>query len=244
VLDRNRGGAYLSILIAGIGMFGIFLFLTFYLQQTKGYSPVMAGVAFLPMVAMIAAAANLSNVVLLPRFGPKPLVTLGMLLAATGVALLTRIGVHTSYASTVLPSLLIDGAGLGLVIAPSINTGTYGVDVADAGVASASVNTGQQLGGSIGTSLLNTIAAGATAAYLTAHLSPRTLVHGRPSPALTGQALIHGYITAFWWAAVIFVCGAVVAGVLFRRGPLVRQQALGGTPTPAEGAAQPRAIPG
>jgi len=244
VLDRNRGGAYLSILIAGIGMFGIFLFLTFYLQQTKGYSPVMAGVAFLPMVAMIALAANLSNVVLLPRFGPKPLVTLGMLLAATGVALLTRIGVHTSYAATVLPSLLVAGAGLGLVIAPSINTGTYGVDIADAGVASASVNTGQQLGGSIGTSLLNTIAAGATTAYLTAHLSPRTLVHGRPSPALTGQALIHGYITAFWWAAVIFVCGAVVAGVLFRWGPLVKQQVPGGTPTPAEGAAQPRAIPG
>jgi EmrB/QacA subfamily drug resistance transporter len=244
VLDRNRGGAYLSILIAGIGMFGIFLFLTFYLQQTKGYSPVMAGVAFLPMVAMIATTANLSNVVLLPRFGPKPLVTLGMLLAATGVALMTRIGVHTSYAGTVLPSLLIDGAGLGLVIAPSINTGTYGVDIADAGVASASVNTGQQLGGSIGTSLLNTIAASATTAYLTAHVSPRTLTHGRPSPALTGQALIHGYITAFWWAAAIFLCGAVVAAAAFRWGPLVKQQPPGGMPTPAEGAAQPRAIPG
>ena len=244
VLDRNRGGAYLSILIAGIGMFGIFLFLTFYLQQTKGYSPVMAGVAFLPMVAMIAASANLSNVVLLPRFGPRPLVTVGMILAAVGVALMTRIGVHTSYAATVLPSLLIDGFGLGLVIAPSINTGTYGVDVADAGVASASVNTGQQLGGSIGTSLLNTIAAGATTAYLAAHVSPRTLIHGRPSPALTGQALIHGYTTAFWWAAVIFACGAVVAGLLFRSGPLVRPPAPGGVPAPAEGAAQPRVIPG
>jgi len=244
VLDRNRGGAYLSILIAGIGMFGIFLFLTFYMQQTKGYSPVMAGVAFLPMVAMIAATANLSNVVLLPRFGPKPLVICGMLLAGTGVALLTRIGVHTSYASTVLPALLVDGAGLGLVIAPSINTGTYGVGIEDAGVASASVNTGQQLGGSIGTSLLNTIAAGATTAFLAAHVSPRTLVHGRPSPALTSQALIHGYITAFWWAAAIFACGAAVATVLFRWGPLASQQPPGDAAVPAEGAAPSRAIPG
>ena len=89
------------------------------------------------------------------------------------------------------------------------------------------MNTGQQLGGSIGTSLLNTIAAGATTAYLTAHVSPRTLVHGRPSPALTGQALIHGYTTAFWWAAVIFACGAVVAGLLFRWGPLVRPAGSG-----------------
>ena len=117
----------------------------------------------------------------------------------------------------------------------------------DAGVASASVNTGQQLGGSIGTSLLNTVAAGATAAYLTAHISPRTLVGGKPGPSLVSVALVHGYTTAFWWAAGIFGCGAVVAAVLFRWGPLARQgqlvraDAVGAAP---QGSPEPGVIPG
>jgi EmrB/QacA subfamily drug resistance transporter len=247
VLDRNRGGAYLSILLAGSGMFGIFLFITYYLQQTLGFSPVTTGLAFLPMVAMIMIASNLSNIVLMPRFGPKPLVTVGMILAACGMAWLTRIGVHATYAADILPPLLVDGFGLGMVIAPSINTGTYGVAPADAGVASASVNTGQQLGGSIGTSLLNTVAASATAAYLTAHVSAATLAGGQPSTSLTGLALVHGYTTAFWWAAGIFAVGAVVAAVLFRLGPLARQ----GQPVQADavraaaqGSPEPGVIPG
>jgi hypothetical protein len=163
------------------------------------------------------------------------------------MAWLTRIGVHSSYVSAVLPPLLVDGAGIGLIIAPSINTGTYGVAPEDAGVASASVNTGQQLGGSIGTSLLNTVAASATAAYLTSHISPRTLVGGKPSPALTKLALVHGYTTAFWWGVGIFALGAVVAAVLFRWGPLVPE----GQPVPAgaagataQGSPEPGVIPG
>lgn len=167
-----------------------------------------------------------------------------MILAACGLVWLTRIGAHSSYATDVLPPLLVDGAGIGLIIAPSINTGTFGVTPEDAGVASATVNTGQQLGGSIGTSLFNTIAASATSTYLAAHLNPRTLAGGRPSPAFTTQALIHGYITAFWWAAGIFLFGAVVAGVLFRRGPLATQEAEAAVGAGAEGAAQPRVIPG
>ena len=222
VLDRNRGGAYLSVLIAGSGMFGIFLFLTYYMQGTLGFSPVVTGAAFLPMIALVVVFANVSNVVLMPRVGPRPPVVLGMLLAACAMAWLTRIGVHSSYASVVLPPLLVAGAGLGLVVAPSINTGTFGVAPSDAGVASASVNTGQQLGGSIGTALLNTLAASATAQYLAAHLSPGTLSGGRPSPGLAGLALVHGYDTAFWWSAAIFAGGAVIAGLLLRRGPLTR----------------------
>ncbi len=240
VLDRNRGGAYLSILIAGGGMFGIFLFLTYYLQQTLHYSPVVTGLAFLPMVAMIMTFANLSTVVLMPRTGPRPLVTLGMLTAAAGLAWLTRIGLHSGYASAILPPLLVAGVGLGMVIAPSINTGTYGVARTDAGVASATVNTGQQLGGSIGTALLNTMAASATASFLLAHASPRTLVHGRPSQLLLGQALVHGYTTAFWWSAGIFAGGAAVAAVLFRWGPLARHD--GGVATAREPAASPRLV--
>ncbi len=170
VLDRNRAAAYLSVLIAGGGMFGIFLFLTYYLQETLDYRPVTTGVAFLPMVACIMVAANVSNIAALPRIGPKFLVAAGMVAAACGLAWLTRIGPHSSYLADVLPPLLVAAAGIGVIISPSMNMGTAGVGAADAGVASAMVNTGQQVGGSIGTSLLNTVAASATAAYVTAHV--------------------------------------------------------------------------
>jgi predicted MFS family arabinose efflux permease len=216
VTDRNRGGAYLTMLIASSGMFGIFLFLTYYLQQTLGFSPVITGVAFLPMVAGIMTASISSNIVLMPRFGPRPLAPTGMILAAGGLALLTRIGVHSSYATAVLPSLLMMGLGLGLVFAPVFNTGTFGVPPQDAGVAAATVNTGQQLGGSIGTSLLNTIFASSVASFIAGN------AHGRPSPQVAGQALIHGYSTVFWWSAAILTGGAIVAVTLFRSGPLTR----------------------
>ena len=213
VLDRNRGGAYLGILITGAGMFGIFLFLTYYLQTTLKYSPVITGLAFLPMVACIAVASNLSNIVLMPRIGPKPIVSTGLVLAAAGMAWLTRIGPHSGYVDTVLFPIMLTGLGLGLMFSTAFNTGTYGVSPRDAGVASATVNTGQQLGGSIGTSLLNTIAASATTAYLVG-------LHAKPTSAQTQLALIHGYTTAFWWVAGIFLTGAVVCGTLMRRGPL------------------------
>jgi hypothetical protein len=218
VLDRNRGAAYLSILIAGSGIFGIFLFLTYYMQLTLRFSPVITGVAFLPMVGCIMVSANLATIVLMPRVGPRPLVTCGMLIAGGAMVWLTRIGIHSSYATDVLPPLLLAGIGLGQTVAPSINTGTFGVAPTDAGVASASVNTGQQLGGSIGTALLNTIATSAVTSYLASHL-----IGGAPSPALRAFALMHGYTTAFWWSAGIFAFGAVVAGSLFRWGPLTRQ---------------------
>ncbi len=220
VLDRNRGGAYLAVLVVGAGMFGIFLFLTYYLQQTLHYSPVVTGLAFLPMIGLIVVAANLSNIVLLPRLGPKPLVAVGLLLAAGAMAWLTRIGVHSAYVSAVLGPLLVTGLGFGFTIAPAMNTGTFGVAPQDAGVASATLNTGQQIGGSIGTSLLNTVAASATASYLAAHLTPGALAGGHPAPQLVGLALVHGYVTAFWWAAAIFAAGAVICGALLRRGPL------------------------
>jgi hypothetical protein len=208
------------VLIVGAGLFGIFLFLTYYLQQTLRFSPVTSGVAFLPMIATLVLAANLSNVVLMPRLGPRPVVTVGMLLAAGGLAWLTRIGPHSGYGSAVLGPLMVIGLGIGFTIAPSMNTGTFGVAPKDTGVASALLNTGQQVGGSIGTSLLNTIFASTVASYLASHLNPATLVHGHPSPALTGMSLIHGYTTGFWVAAAIFGAGAIICGALFRSGPL------------------------
>jgi EmrB/QacA subfamily drug resistance transporter len=219
VLDRNRGGAYASMLIASSGMFGVFLFLTYYLQQTLAYSPVVTGFAILPIAGGIAVAANLSTIVLMPRMGPKPLVAIGFVVAACAMTWFAQLGPHTAYADGVLDPLILTGIGLGMVIAPSINTGTFGVASRDAGVASATVTVGQQLGASIGTSLLNTIFASAVASYLTLHVASVRLI-GRQ--ALLGQALAHGYDTAFWWVAGIFAAGAIVGGLLFRRGPLRR----------------------
>jgi hypothetical protein len=181
---------------------------------------VVSGAAFLPLIAMVVVSANLSNVVLLPRLGPKPLVPAGMLLAAASLVWLTRIGVHSGYPAAVLGPLMAAGLGLGFTIAPSMNTGTFGVAPQDAGVASATLNTGQQIGGSIGTALLNTIFASAVAHYLTSNLSPATLIHGHQAPSLTGMSLIHGYTAGFWVAAAIFGAGAVICGTLFRPGPL------------------------
>ena len=232
VLDRNRGGAYLAILIAGAGIFGIFLFLTYYMQVTLGYSAVVSGLAFLPMVVCIAVAANVSNIVLLPRTGPRPLVVAAMLLLAGGQVWLTRIGLRGDYVGDILGPLMITGLGMGLMFSTAMNTGTYGVAPSDAGVASASVNTGQQLGGSIGTALLNTIAASATAGYIALHIA----VAGHSPTALravTAAGLVHGYTTVFWWCVAIFAGGAILCGSLMRSGPLQAPAAAGGSPVPA-----------
>jgi len=224
VLDRNRGGAYASMFIASAGMFATFLFMTYYLQQTLGYSPVVTGFAFLPIVGGIAVAANLSTIVLMPRFGPKPLVATGMLVGAGAMVWFAQLGTHTAYATGILGPIIMTGAGLGMVIAPSINTGTFGVAPQDAGVASATVTVGQQLGASVGTSLLNTIFASAVTAYITANIASARLI-GRP--ALIALGLAHGYDTAFWWTAGILTGGAILAAILFRPGPLVSQGAPG-----------------
>jgi EmrB/QacA subfamily drug resistance transporter len=209
VLDRNRGGSYLGVGIVGAGMFGVFLFLTYYLQQTLGFSPIETGFAFLPMVGAVMVTGPMATTRLLPRTGPRPLLTAGMLLAAAGMVLLTQVGVDSSYAGQVLPGLIVAGAGLGLVFAPAMNTATLGVEAADAGVASATVNTMQQVGGSLGTALLSTLSSSAASSYLAGK---------QPSPDLVAQAAVHGYTTAFWWSAAIFAAGALVSVLLLRGG--------------------------
>jgi hypothetical protein len=184
------------------------------MQVSLGYSAVRSGLAMLPMVAVIGVVANVGNIKLMPRFGPKPLITAGLLLNAAGMVWLTRIGVHSGYASALLGPLMVTGVGMGLIFGAAANTGTFGVAPRDAGIASASANAGQQLGGSIGTALLNTIAASATTSYLASHLG------GRPTSQLVHLAALHGYTTVFWWCAGIFAAGAVICGALLRPGPL------------------------
>jgi EmrB/QacA subfamily drug resistance transporter len=249
VLDRNRGGAYLAILIVGAGMFGIFLFLIYYMQVSLGYSPVVSGLAFLPMVVCIAVSANVSNIVLLPRIGPRPIVITGLLLLAGAQFWLTHIGVRGDYVGDILGPLMITGVGMGLMFSTALNTGTYGVSPRDAGVASASVNTGQQLGGAIGTSLLNTIAASATASYIASHVvtsGPSNAALKQANLAVQAAGLVHGYTTVFWWCMGIFIGGAVVLGALMRSGPL--QGAARDTPAASAAAeateAPPAAEPG
>jgi EmrB/QacA subfamily drug resistance transporter len=209
LLDRDRGGSLIAVFITGAGMFGVFLFLTYYLQTMLGYSPVKTGLAFLPMIGVLMVAATMATTRLLPRIGARPLVSFGMLLAAGGMAWLTGIDVTTSYTMHILGPLLLMGAGLGLVMAPAMGTATLGVNPDDAGVASAMVNTMQQIGGSIGTALLNTLAASAAASYL---------VGKTPTPNVLAHAQLHSYTTAFWWSAGIFAAGAVICGLLLRPG--------------------------
>jgi EmrB/QacA subfamily drug resistance transporter len=207
VLERNRGGSFLALGVLGAGMFGVFLFLTYYLQQTLGYSPLTTGLAFLPLTCALLITAGVASTRVLPRTGPRPLFAVGMALAAVGLALLAQLGVHASYATQVLPGLILVGGGLGLVFPPAINIATLGVNAADAGVASALVNTAPQVGGSIGTALLSTLAASATSSYVTGTHASANLV---------ARAAVHGYTTAFWWSAGIFAAGALITALLVR----------------------------
>ncbi len=210
VRDRARGGAYLSIALAGAGVFAVFLFLTYFMQQNLHFSPVKTGLAFLPMTAVLVATSTTVQTKVLFRTGAKPLVAAGMALGLIAMLLLTRLAPGASYASHVLPSLLILGAGMGCIFAPSFSTATLGVDGSEAGVASAMVNTSQQVGGSVGTALLSTLFASAASAYATSHLG----VAG-----LGEAAAVHGYTVAFSWAAGIFGLGLVLALVILPAAP-------------------------
>jgi len=206
VLDRNRGGSFLASLLVGIALFGTFLFLTYYMQGTLGYSALKTGFAFLPFSAGIIGAATLASA-LLPRFGPRAVMTSGLLLGAIGLAWFTQIGVSTGYLTHVLPAEIIVSCGMGLAFVPLSSTALLGVSSQDAGVASAMVSTTQQIGGSLGTALLNTVAASATASYL--------VVHGRGLPTIAA-GLVHGYTTAFVVSAALLAMAVIATLSLLR----------------------------
>jgi EmrB/QacA subfamily drug resistance transporter len=202
VKDRARGGAFASIGLAGSGVFGVFLFLTYYLQQSLHLSPLTTGLAFMPMTIAIVITSTTVQTQLLHRIGARRLVSAGMALGVIALVSFTRLAPGSSYAADVLPGLIVIGLGMGCVFAPAFSTATLGVGEHDAGVASATVNTAQQVGGSVGTALLSTIFASAVSSYALAHAK---------SAGVANAAAIHGYTTAFWWAAGVFVIGLVVA---------------------------------
>jgi EmrB/QacA subfamily drug resistance transporter len=224
VLDRFRGGSYLAIGLSAIGMFAIFLFLTYYLEEILFYSPVVTGVAFLPLIASLIVSSTTSSALLMPRVGPRILIPLGLVIAAGGLVILAaNLSTGASYATVILPGLIVTGLGLGLVFASAMNAATYGADPADAGVASAMVNTCQQIGGSIGTALLNTIAASALSSYL--------VTHGH-SPVAAANAAVHSYVVAFWVAAAVFAASAVICGIVLRPGVLTLEENEAAAPEP------------
>src|SRR3954452_15683610 len=207
VADRVRGGSYLALGISGTALFAVFLFLTYYLQLTKGFSPIETGLAYLPMTAGIVVSATLANNIFLPKVGPRPLLVIGMILGAAALAWFAQLDADSSYAGQVLPGLVVLGVGMGNIFGPGLSSATYGVDPADAGVASAMVNTMQQVGGSIGTALLSSIFASAVTSF----------ARGKPAtPQVAADAAMHGYTVAFWVAAGVFALGAVVVGSLMR----------------------------
>ena len=209
VLDRNRGGSFLVFLFVGAALFAMFLFLTYYFQVNLGYTPLEAGFAFLPFsLGIIVTAGFVSQ--LLPRVGPRVLILPGLVMAIVGMLLLTQIDQDSSYWVLVFPAMVIMSVGLAGVFIPAASTSLIGVGSHDAGVASAVLNTSQQIGGSLGTALLNTVFAGAVTAYFTDN--PPT------SPGQAEQilplAFIHGYHVAFFWGAVLFAC-ALIATIVF-----------------------------
>ncbi|MEV7504483.1 MFS transporter [Streptomyces sp. NPDC093018] len=209
VRDRNRGGIYLSLGLAIIGMFGLFLFLTYYLQIVQGYSPVKTGFAFLPMVAGMITGSTQIGARLMTRVRARFLMGPGFLVAGLGMLLLTQLEIGSSYTTLLLPAMVLLGLGMGTAFMPAMSLATTGVEPRDAGVASAMVNTSQQVGGAIGTALLNTIAASAKTSYLKDHIAGATT---KPQQQLVGlQSMVHGYSTAIAFAVGILAVAALIA---------------------------------
>ena len=205
--DRNRGGSFLIFLLVGAGLFAMFLFLTFYLQAVLGYSPLRAGFAFLPFsLGIIFAAGAVAQ--LLPRVGPRPLLIIGLIMATASMLWLTQISPTTNYFTHVLPPMVVMSVGLAGVFIPASSTALFGVGGHDAGIASAVLNTSQQIGGSLGLALLNTLYIGAVEDFMTENrLQPVDTPNGPLAPP---DALVHGYAVSFFWGSVLFLLALVV----------------------------------
>jgi EmrB/QacA subfamily drug resistance transporter len=203
--ERNRAGAYLAAATAVIGSFGMFLLLTYHLQVVLHYSPVRAGLAVLPLTLANSVSGYQLGSRLLPRVAPRVLIAGGLVIAASGLAVLTQLDPHSAYLTSILPAEILVGVGMGALFPPAFSLAMRGVTQRDAGVASAVIGTATQVGSSIGTAVLNTIAVSSTAAYVASHA---------PSPGRQVAALVHGYAGATAWSAALLAAMAVLVFVL------------------------------
>ncbi len=207
LLGRTRGGSFLALGLAGTALFAIYLLLSYYLEGTLGFTPLEAGLAFAPLVGAVIFSATFASFRLMHTTGPRPLVPAGLVLAALGVVLFTRLDATSGYLTKVAPGLFVVGLGLGLVVAPAVAGATSRVEARDAGAASALVVAFQQIGASLGTALLSSVAAIVSARALAAN------------PADASGAALHGYNVALWWAVAIFAVGAIATYGLLEGGP-------------------------
>jgi EmrB/QacA subfamily drug resistance transporter len=204
VTERNRAGSFIARALLGFGQFAMFLFLTYQFQAAMGFSPIRAGLALVPLLAANAVGSVGIAPQLIPRVPPRLLIVPGILLNAAGLFLLARLTPTTPYLPLILSAEVLLGLGGGLTVTPSLNTALTGVDPADTGTTSGMASASQQIGASIGTALLNSIAASATGAYLALHARPTS----------TNAAIVHGYTVAATWGAGIVLVGAVLVAVL------------------------------
>lgn len=211
--NRNRGGAYLASFFVGVGLFAMFLFLTYYFQGVLGYTPLTSGLLFLPFSAGVIISAGIASQ-LLPRFGPRWITTAGFVLAVVGMLLLTRLTPGSSYVTDILPSLIILSLGMGLIFVPLSAVSLFAIGDHDAGVASAVLNTSQQIGGSIGVAFLNTIAASATTAFIAANATTGLVPGPNGDPIPSPEALVAGFNQGFIWGAGILVVAGLIWVVL------------------------------
>ena len=210
LLDRNRGGAFIASVLVSAGMFGMLLFLTFYFQVNLGYEPVQAGLAFLPFSGGIVVASGFASA-LLPRFGPKPLMIAGIAAATAALLWLGRLDASSTFIIGVLPSLVIMSVGLGLFFVPAAIIALSGIAARDAGVASATLNTMQQIGGALGPALLNTLYVSAVGGYLA---SSRAGLAG--AEAFQLDSFLYGYRVAFMVASFLFALALIVIVLLIK----------------------------
>lgn len=234
--DRNRAGSYIVGLLVGTGLFAVFLFLTFFLQEVKLWSPVKSGVAFLPFSAGVIIGAGVGSQLVL-KVGAKIVVPFGLGLGVIGLLLLSRLSLTTNYGTVILPAILLISIGMGFIFMSTTNVALHGVDAADSGVASAMVNTTQQIGGSLGTALLSTFAVSSAVTYLAGHSTgdaavgaavglsksnPMAFYQAAAVPdsaaakalVLINSASTHGYTVAFLWGAGFFAVAAVASLLL------------------------------
>jgi MFS family permease len=202
--ERNRVAAYINRFTAATGNFTVVFFLTFILQENLHLSPVWSGIGVVPMMIGIIAGSNTTASVLLPRLGSRGVSVIGLLASAVALWGLSRLSLSTTYWGGVLGPLLVFGLGQGMTTSVAVSTATRGLPADHVGAASALVSVMQQLGGSIGTALLSSIAASTTATYIAAHH-----IHGTAADT-------HGYDIAFLTAAGIFTAAALTCWILIR----------------------------
>ncbi|HEX9032146.1 MAG TPA: MFS transporter [Streptosporangiaceae bacterium] len=207
--DAGRAGSYVARLLLVAGMFGMFFFLTQFVQEVLGFSPLQAGFAFVPMTAALFAVSR-SAPRLIPRFGAKPLMVAGLVPVVTGMTWLAHISTGTSYLPGILGPMLLLGAGMGLTFVPLTVASLHGVRPEDSGAAASMVNVTQQVGGALGLAILVTVFGHATRAAM------RRPITGDGSVAWAHQVLTRGMASSFTVAAIFDVCALMVIMVVVR----------------------------